>query len=267
MSGDLRGQLLNNLNLKETDELVEIWRKNDHNEWSDLAFDVIREILVNRLGELPLQAESSVENIKQNYNVKTWWQLVREKFNQYPILFVPAVLLLFIIFPITGNAFPYIRNTWKKIPPPPAKPYKLLGTAGSFSGYGDLFILAEDKKIYSFDISGKGRWSLASLKDVKENTPCELSAMEFFVWKKPFSDSFECSQGDYYIGDSPAIYYDVVLDQDGTIWSWIKVPPSLPLKCTLPLCASTGLFLGLLLFLIKYRKLKEVNPSSGSGDS
>jgi hypothetical protein len=55
VDNNLRKQIYGNMNLKETEDLVEIWQENDRKEWSDLAFDVIREILVNRLGELPIQ--------------------------------------------------------------------------------------------------------------------------------------------------------------------------------------------------------------------
>jgi len=44
-----------NMNLKETSELVSIWVKNDKSEWTNEAFEVIRDILVERLGDVPLQ--------------------------------------------------------------------------------------------------------------------------------------------------------------------------------------------------------------------
>jgi hypothetical protein len=46
------------MNVKETAELLEIWKKNNHAEWSDLAFEVVRVILEDRLGELPPQDEA-----------------------------------------------------------------------------------------------------------------------------------------------------------------------------------------------------------------
>lgn len=61
MSNSLRKQIYNNLNLKETDELVEIWQKNDRVEWSEDTFSVIQEILQERLGELPPQDEPILE--------------------------------------------------------------------------------------------------------------------------------------------------------------------------------------------------------------
>jgi hypothetical protein len=63
MSNNLHKQVYNNLNLKETDELVEIWQKNDHVEWAEDTFIVIREILQERLGELPPQDEPILEYV------------------------------------------------------------------------------------------------------------------------------------------------------------------------------------------------------------
>ena len=44
------------MKLKETEELLEIWSDNDRLEWSDEAFEAIRVILLERLGEVPPQA-------------------------------------------------------------------------------------------------------------------------------------------------------------------------------------------------------------------
>ena len=58
MSNDLRQQIYQRMNVKSTEELLEIWKKNNHAEWTDLAFDVVREILVSRIGELPPQGNA-----------------------------------------------------------------------------------------------------------------------------------------------------------------------------------------------------------------
>jgi hypothetical protein len=61
MSGELRGQIYENMNLKETDELLDIWETNDQVEWSDEAFSVVEEILKARIGNLPAQNEPILE--------------------------------------------------------------------------------------------------------------------------------------------------------------------------------------------------------------
>ena len=62
MSNSLHQQIYNNFNLKETDELVEIWQKNDRVEWAEDTFNVIREILQERLEELPRQDEPILQH-------------------------------------------------------------------------------------------------------------------------------------------------------------------------------------------------------------
>jgi len=61
MSNRLKEQIHNNMILKETDELLEIWQENDRVEWSNTAFEVIKEILNERLGEIPQQDEPIFE--------------------------------------------------------------------------------------------------------------------------------------------------------------------------------------------------------------
>jgi len=62
MSNNLREHIYNNLNLKTTDELVQIWQSNDRKAWEDITFELIREILLERLGEVPSQNGPSYEN-------------------------------------------------------------------------------------------------------------------------------------------------------------------------------------------------------------
>lgn len=56
-NNSLRQQIYDNMNLKATDELAAIWRTNNRFKWSDITFDVIREILKDRLGALPPQGK------------------------------------------------------------------------------------------------------------------------------------------------------------------------------------------------------------------
>lgn len=58
MSNELRDQIYNQLNLRDTEDLLEIWHTNDHEEWSDTTFEVIKDILIKRLGEIPSQEET-----------------------------------------------------------------------------------------------------------------------------------------------------------------------------------------------------------------
>ncbi|HUI89457.1 MAG TPA: hypothetical protein VLX61_12110 [Anaerolineales bacterium] len=66
MTNDLREQIRNSFNLRETDELLSIWKTNDRVEWSDVAFKVLREILKKRLGKVPQQNEPVYEHKKKD---------------------------------------------------------------------------------------------------------------------------------------------------------------------------------------------------------
>jgi hypothetical protein len=51
----LSKSIYQNMQLKDSDELLGIWIKNDRSEWSDEAFLVIHNILLERLGSVPQQ--------------------------------------------------------------------------------------------------------------------------------------------------------------------------------------------------------------------
>ncbi len=59
MSSKFREEIHNSMNLREAEDLLSIWQTNDRNEWSDIAFDVIKEILQQRSVEIPAQSEPS----------------------------------------------------------------------------------------------------------------------------------------------------------------------------------------------------------------
>ncbi len=58
MDDRLRAQIYNNLNLRETDDLLEIWQTRDIEEWNEDTFDIIEEILLARLGSVPVRSNS-----------------------------------------------------------------------------------------------------------------------------------------------------------------------------------------------------------------
>ena len=55
MNNEFRQQIYNELNLRETDDLLDIWQENNRLEWSDDAFEIIGEILRARGVEIPQQ--------------------------------------------------------------------------------------------------------------------------------------------------------------------------------------------------------------------
>jgi hypothetical protein len=76
MSDNLREQIFESLNLKNTDELLDIWQTNDREEWSDTAFDLIREILSERGVEIPVQDEfvpgEEKDEAEDDLNLTEW---------------------------------------------------------------------------------------------------------------------------------------------------------------------------------------------------
>jgi hypothetical protein len=57
VNDELRRQIRDNMEGKETAELIEIWRTNDRVEWSDMTFEVLKDILHQRTGDIPEQDE------------------------------------------------------------------------------------------------------------------------------------------------------------------------------------------------------------------
>jgi tetratricopeptide (TPR) repeat protein len=67
MDNHLLNQIYNNLLLKETEDLLEIWQKNDSNEWNEKVFEIVKEILVERLGYIPdTSVQKQVSQILRN---------------------------------------------------------------------------------------------------------------------------------------------------------------------------------------------------------
>ena len=60
MSEELRRTIYRTLSLRETEDLLEIWRANDRSQWTEMALEVVEEILRERLGELPPRWEEGV---------------------------------------------------------------------------------------------------------------------------------------------------------------------------------------------------------------
>jgi tetratricopeptide (TPR) repeat protein len=59
MADDLRSQIYNNLVIRDTEDLLEIWQDGDTAQWSEEALEVVEEILIQRLGEVPPQSSQT----------------------------------------------------------------------------------------------------------------------------------------------------------------------------------------------------------------
>jgi len=85
MSDELRNQIRSNLSLKDTRELLEIWKANDRVERSDAAFEVLREILKERVKEIPPQNEPILEHgeeIIEDNGLERWEAKLLDDENQ-----------------------------------------------------------------------------------------------------------------------------------------------------------------------------------------
>ena len=106
---------------KETDELLEIWENGNREEWTDMAFDVIKEILLKRLGKVPPQVSNKVreristadniirsdaQKIKENKKPKA--KVLAGISNRYIGFFIIAIfVLLFGIWLSDTQMIPY----------------------------------------------------------------------------------------------------------------------------------------------------------------
>jgi hypothetical protein len=64
MSNNRREQIRKNLIAKETEELLDIWQSGDTDEWDESVFEIIKDILLDRLGDLPPQSiETQISQI------------------------------------------------------------------------------------------------------------------------------------------------------------------------------------------------------------
>jgi hypothetical protein len=84
MGSGLRNQIYSNLNSKDTEELLDIWKTNDRVEWSDLAFEVLEEILSQRVGSLPKQNEPIFEydEAEEDDDLEDWEAKILDNENQ-----------------------------------------------------------------------------------------------------------------------------------------------------------------------------------------
>ncbi len=85
---ELSKSIRRNMQLKDSDELLAIWIKNDRQEWSDETFSIVHEILLERLGNVPAQ---KVYNPKSRRNQKAKIPSV------LILIFSPAILVLLLI--------------------------------------------------------------------------------------------------------------------------------------------------------------------------
>ena len=103
ISNDLRNQIYSNMQLKSTDELMRIWKQNDHEEWSDTAFEIVKQILLQRTGSLPEVQVKTIYLEKPADWEKLNWKSVSDECDKKnsPIgLVISEILILLLALPI-----------------------------------------------------------------------------------------------------------------------------------------------------------------------
>ncbi len=88
----LQKSIYANFNLKETDELIEIWQENDRHTFSDLTFEIIQQILQERGIAIPPQNDAHFKTESDEEEINTEKQLSS---NNQPIFYKPQELLFF----------------------------------------------------------------------------------------------------------------------------------------------------------------------------
>ena len=83
MDKTLRKQVYKNLNSQETDELVSIWQEHDFDAWDEEIFEIIKGILLKRLGEVPplapeFQAKQILLDAKSCFRAKNYHKALSE---------------------------------------------------------------------------------------------------------------------------------------------------------------------------------------------
>ncbi len=97
MSEELREQIRNDLNLKDIYELLDIWRTNNRVAWSDTTFEVLEEILKERIREIPPQEEPVLEPegpVQHKDRLEDWETKLLENENQPELYKVREILTL-----------------------------------------------------------------------------------------------------------------------------------------------------------------------------
>ena len=81
-SDTIRDQIASNMELKTTEELQTILEQNDREEWTDAAFEVVKEILLKRTGEIPHPPIQQEDPLEREWKSMDWEQIYEESQKQ-----------------------------------------------------------------------------------------------------------------------------------------------------------------------------------------
>jgi hypothetical protein len=103
-SDNLRNQIYNNMQLKTTEELMSILEQDDHEEWTDTAFEVVKKILIQRTGRLPDLPATIMYSFEKPTDWETVnWQAISDKCDQMlrgTGLLTRILVFVFLLLPL-----------------------------------------------------------------------------------------------------------------------------------------------------------------------
>lgn len=101
MHKKLLQEIRSNMEQKDTDELLNIWKENDKEQYSETAFEAIKQILIERGETLPPQKEPlQIRDQKQEFTGKT-----RNRAGWKKLDSIGAIILLVFFFQLLVDPF------------------------------------------------------------------------------------------------------------------------------------------------------------------
>ena len=101
MDENIIKDIQNNMTAKKIDELLDIWKENDRNEWSDEAFEAIKRVLIEKKVELPAQ-KNNFEEVKVDKAIikcpRCYSQNIRKKPSWFSATFYTILFVVVMIF-------------------------------------------------------------------------------------------------------------------------------------------------------------------------
>jgi len=115
ISDAMRDQIASNMELKTTEELQTILEQNDREEWTDAAFEVVKEILLKRTGEVPQTPIQQEDPLEGEWKSMDWEQVYDESEKELKgqsnyglgLLSIYMLTMFFVAYKIQ---FPEVRN-------------------------------------------------------------------------------------------------------------------------------------------------------------
>jgi hypothetical protein len=110
----IRDQISNNMQLKSTEELRSILKENDREEWSDTAFEVVKEILIKRTGEVP-QIPIQRDELPGEHWKSVDWKKVYERSQEQVIAqrnYGVGVILIFVLMLLFASSRINLSTEW-----------------------------------------------------------------------------------------------------------------------------------------------------------